>query len=556
MLSRLQIRDYAIVDDCEIEFEPGMTVLTGETGAGKSIAIDALAVALGGRADTSSVRAGAKRAEITAGFELSTLPQVLTWLRENDLDEDAECVVRRTVAIEGASRAYVNGRQVPVQMLRTLGDMLVDIHSQHQHQLLLQRDSQRHLLDAYAGVEPLVAEIEVIYKRCQKLQQELDELSQAASERDARAEFLRFQSQELERLDLRGDEWISLEREHTLLANSERIQQALHTALAILDESDVTLSGQLDSAQHALASVLLFQPHVEVALQHLDAAAIQIGEAVAAVRRLARDTDLDPDRIRNIEDRMGAILDAARKHRCEPDQLPELAERFAQELASIENADNTISDLTDQVGRARRQFDTVAAKLRKERQAAAGKLGEVVTNSLARLGMGGAKFIVTLEPLPAGEMSAYGSERILFEVSTNPGQPAKPLAKTASGGELSRISLAIQVATAQVARIPTLIFDEVDVGIGGRVAEIVGELLKSLAATRQVICITHQAQVAAQGRTHLQVQKLSDGATTRTGISALTPEDRVAEIARMIGGVEITQATRDHAKEMLQRAGG
>lgn len=554
MLSRLQIRDYAIVDDCEIAFEPGMTVLTGETGAGKSIAIDALAVALGDRADTSAVRVGAKRAEITASFDLSAIPQVLDWLRANDLDEEEECVIRRTVAVEGASRAYVNGRQVPLQTLRTLGEMLVDIHSQHQHQLLLQRDAQRQLLDAYAGLEHQVTEIDQLYKRCQKLQAELDELSRAASERDARIEFLRFQSQELERLDLRGDEWVSLEREHSLLANSERIQHALHSALAVLDESEVAPAGQIDSAQHALTAILLFQPQVEAALQHLDAATIQIGEAVAVVRRLARDTDLDPDRIRNVEDRMGAILDAARKHRCDPSQLPELAEKFAQELAGLENADQTVSELSDQVARARRHFDTLASKLRKGRLAAATQLAAVVTESLARLGMGGAKFVVSLEPLPAGEISPYGSERALFEISTNPGQPPKPLAKIASGGELSRISLAIQVATAQVARIPTVIFDEVDVGIGGRVAEIVGELLKALASSRQVICITHQAQVAAQGSTHLKVQKLSDGTTTRTGISALDPAARAEELARMIGGVELTQATREHAKEMLERA--
>lgn len=554
MLSRLQIRDYAIVDDCEIAFEQGMTVLTGETGAGKSIAIDALAVALGDRADTSAVRVGAKRAEITASFDLGAMPQVLTWLRANDLDEDDECVIRRTVAAEGASRAYVNGRQVPVQTLRALGEMLVDIHSQHQHQLLLQRDAQRQLLDAYAGLEPQVAEIETLYKRCQKLQGELDEISRAASERDARMEFLRFQNQELERLELRGDEWLTLEREHALLANSERIQLALHSVLAVLDEAELSPAHQIDAAQHSLTAILLYQPQVEAALQNLDAAAIQIGEAISVVRRLARDTDLEPDRIRHVEDRMGAILDAARKHRCEPSQLPELADKFAQELVSLENAEQTVSELSDQVARARRHFDTLASKLRKGRMAAAIQLSEVVTESLARLGMGGANFVISFESSLPGEISPYGSERALFEISTNPGQAPKALAKIASGGELSRISLAVQVATAQVTRIPTVIFDEVDVGIGGRVAEIVGELLKALATSRQVICITHQAQVAAQGSHHLKVQKLTAGNTTRTGIFKLDPAARAEEIARMIGGIELTAATREHAKEMLERA--
>ncbi len=556
MLTHLHIRDFAIVDQLELELESGMTVLTGETGAGKSILLDALGLTLGDRADSSFVRHGADRAEIIATFDTTDVSETAHWLREHELEgDDGECLIRRTVGADGRSRGYINGRPAPVQLLKELGEQLVDIHGQHAHQYLLRRNAQRQTLDAFAGLAETAAKVTSVYQNWRSLFEERTALSRERHDRDARLELLRYQVEELETLDLSGTELTALDEEHQRLANVTRLQEGTQGALTALNEDEqLAAVGVLERIAAELGDLAGYDGALEPVAELVNSAAIQAGEAAGELRRYLDRLEIDPERLAEVEQRLDTLQDLARKHRCRPDELTELLETLRQERDALEASESRLGDLDERIEEALAEYRKSADSLSKKRKQAAKTLSKQVTGNMQELGMKGGHFEVEVSVLDE-EPGPFGHDRVQFLVTANPGQPPKPLQKVASGGELSRISLAIQVITAGREGIPTLIFDEVDVGVGGGVAEIVGRRLRSLGDGRQVLCVTHQPQVASQGHQHLRIAKQTKGKTTRTGVDPLSAEERIEEVARMLGGVSITEQTRSHAEEMLSLAG-
>ncbi|HLQ27035.1 MAG TPA: DNA repair protein RecN [Acidiferrobacterales bacterium] len=552
MLSQLYIRDFAIVHKLELSFAPGLTVLTGETGAGKSILIDALALALGERAESGVIRHGCERTEISAQFDLPTQADASVWLQTHDLFAEQECILRRVIERDKPSKGFINGRPVAMQMLRELGELLVDFHGQHEHQSLLKRAAQRQALDAYAG---LSADVAVLAAHCQEihsLQSRLDALRQQTNDRAARIDLLRYQIQELQTLGLKSGEMPQLEEEHARLANGAELLQGVQTiSHALYDADEGAVTQILAQTINKLENLSEYDAKLGGLTQLLSEAAIQIDEAAAQLHHYQDTVELDPQRLQWIDQRLAAVHELARKHRARPEELPGILDRLINELSDIENFDSNMDKLEKQIETMRAAYMKLAQAISQKRKQAASHLAEDVSKQMQRLGMPGGRFEASLIPLNPGEISMYGLEQTEFVVSANPGQPLKPLNKVASGGELSRISLALQVVTAGLGQIPTLIFDEVDVGIGGGVAEIVGQQLHTLSGARQVLCITHLAQVAAQGDQHLQVSKLNQSGTAVTHIRPLAKKERVMEIARMIGGIEISQQTLAHAEEML-----
>ena len=556
MLNHLYIRDFAIVQKLELAIESGLTVLTGETGAGKSVLIDALALALGERAESSVIRHGCERAEVAAGFDLRTDQDAAKWLLAHDLFEDGECLLRRVVERDKGSKAYINGRPVPVQMQRELGELLVDVHGQHEHQSLLKRDAQRQVLDDYAGLSTQLDSLGGIYHALRELEERRESLSREGADRTARIDFLRFQVKELEALKLTSEEIPQIEDEHKRLANgAELMQGAQAIANNLYDDDDNAVSGRINQCIRQLEGLSEYDAKLGELITLLNEAVVQVDEAASQLHQYLDDLDIDPARLEWLESRIAALHDLSRKHQVKAEALPTVLEHLKTELADIEDFDVNLEKLDKDIKDARIAYRKLANEVSRERARAASQLGKEITQEMQKLGMPGGHFEITLSPLPKDELSASGLERVEYQVSANPGQPVKPLTKVASGGELSRISLALQVVTARIGRIPTLIFDEVDVGIGGGVAEIVGAQLRTLADSRQVLCITHLAQVAAQGHHHLQVTKETAANTTITHIGPLAAKERVQEIARMLGGVEITRQTLDLAAEMLSRIG-
>ncbi|MDH5300422.1 MAG: DNA repair protein RecN [Gammaproteobacteria bacterium] len=553
MLTELHIRNFAIVDELSVDFSTGLTTLTGETGAGKSIAIDALAIALGDRVDSSMLRTGSDRGEVVACFDIRQQSNVQLWLTEHELDEDGACILRRTLA-ENGSKAYINGRPISVSLLRELGAQLVDIYSQHQHQSMLQKDQQRELLDDYAQNDTVLKQVRGVYRQWQQINQQLQQLEQAKDQREQRLDYLSFQLQELDALELKPNEWAQLDAEHRQLAHAEQIQTQLSSVLSVLYDSDDNLLSQLNRCINVLNDAQRYLPQASSPREMLENARIQIDEATAELRDQWQNTELDPARLQWLDERISELNHAARKHRCDPEQLVDVHQQISDELHSLKHSDQQLEQLQQQRQQLHAQYRQLAQQLTVARQAAAKKLSQQVDQTIHQLGMGNARFQVEMVASDASQPTAHGQEDIQFLICTNPGQPFKPLAKVASGGELSRLALAIQVATSQVARIPTLIFDEVDVGIGGGVAQIVGNMLRQLANNRQIVCITHQAQVAAQGNQQFKVEKIAQKESTSTRILLLEGQQRVEELARMIGGVELTETTRNHAREMLERA--
>jgi DNA repair protein RecN (Recombination protein N) len=555
MLAHLYIRDFTIVSQLEISFTHGLTVLTGETGAGKSIIIDALALVLGQRADNRVIRHGCQRTEITASFELDKTSDAAKWLTEHDMFGDSECVVRRIIERDKPTKGFINGRPTPMQQLRELGDHLVDIHGQHEHQSLLKRDNQRLVLDDFAGISDTVSELTTTYREFTSLQDRLETLRAQKEDRSSRIELLQYQVGELEALDLQADEISSIEEEHTRLANGAELLEGVQSiSRELYDNETGSVSQILGHAVQKLEALSEHDPKLGELMTLLTEASIQVDEAASGLHNYIDDLELDPQRLEWLDQRLAAIQDLSRKHQVQADALPEVLQRLQIELSDIEDFDVNLAKLEEEIKQTQTHYLEQARIISKERQSAAAKLGDDVSARMQDLGMEGGQFSIVLTPLSEGEVGSTGLERVEFLVSANPGQPLLALSKVASGGELSRISLALQVITATVGRIPTLIFDEVDVGIGGRVAEIVGNQLHKLGQSRQVMCITHQAQVAAQGNQHLQVAKESRDGETVSLIQSLAEQQRVEEIARMIGGIEISQQTRDHAEDMLSRA--
>jgi len=550
MLRTLSIRDFVIVDSLELEFHAGFTVLTGETGAGKSILIDALALALGERSDAAVVRAGCERADVAAEFDIHALPDLAQWLRTAELEGDPGAVLlRRVIDKNGRSRAFINGRPATLGQLREAGEWLVDIHGQHEHQSLLKADAQRALLDAHAGLAPLAAQVAQAYRTWQKLAQARTEYETHAAQRDAEREQLQWQVQELEQLALLPDEWEAVQAEHTRLAHAAGLIEGVRTVLETLSEAGGSCLPQLSGAGTRLESLLGYDARLREALELIRSGEAQVQEAVYALRHYADRVELDPQRLAAVEARMEAIHGSARKFRLSPQDLPEHLRQLQARLAELEIASD-LEALVEQEQQARSAYFELAAKLSAGRKKAAARLGKEVTQTMQKLAMAGGKFEVALNDYPL-EGSVHGAEQVEFLVAANPGMEARALAKVASGGELSRISLAIQVITSEAALVPTLIFDEVDAGIGGSVAEVVGKQLKNLGRERQVLCVTHLPQVAAQADRQWSVSKFGSEGSVRTLVSVLDRKARIEEVARMLGGAEITATTRKHAAEML-----
>ncbi|MEE8215180.1 MAG: DNA repair protein RecN [Acidiferrobacterales bacterium] len=555
MLTHLFIRNFTIVPTLELAFEPGFTVLTGETGAGKSIVIDALTLALGDRAESGVIRDDCDRAEVTVSFALSPDQDAAVWLDSHDLFDEQECLVRRVVEIDKPSKGFINGRPVPMQMLRELGQLLVDVHGQHEHQSLLRRHGQRQILDDYAGLGETLRTLGQHYHALKVLQDRADTLRRQSTNRTAHVELLRYQVRELEALDLNTDEVARLEEEHARLANgAELLAGAQDIARALYDDEDASISHLLARAVSGLEHLAQYDPKLGELTALLNEAAIQVDETASQLHHYLDALELDPQRLQWIDQRLTSLHDLARKHQVHPEALPEVLNRLRTELDDLEDVDLNLGKIEQDISNERESYFRVAETVSAKRRAAARRLSKEVTAQMQHLGMAGGMFEVHIDSLPDDETSTFGLERVEFRVSTNAGQALKTLSKVASGGELSRISLALQVVTARVGRIPTLIFDEVDVGIGGRVAEIVGQQLRKLGQTREVLCITHLAQVAALGDHHVLVSKSSQGATSATEVRALSEEERVSEIARMIGGIEISKQTLAHAHDMLARA--
>jgi DNA repair protein RecN (Recombination protein N) len=557
MLTHLYIRDFAIVTEISLEFGPGFTVLTGETGAGKSILVDALALALGDRAEAAQViRSGCTRAEISAAFAVEPGAEAARWLEEKALAEAAgECLLRRVIERDKPSRGFINGRPVPIQWLRELGERLVDIHGQHEHHSLLKREVQRELLDAYAGLEESVARLRAHHRAWQEAEARLARLRREAADREARLEWLRHQVAELEALALGGPEEVAnLEDEHRRLAHGVELLEGVQAAASALYDEEDSLAARLARIQHRLEGLARYDARLGEVTALISEASVQIEEAAQRLHHYLDGLELDPGRLEWVEGRIAALHDLARKHKVRAEELPEVLARLRTELGDLEDFDLNLARLEQTLAAEREAYFRLAREVSSRRRKAAAQLAAAVSREMQELGMPGGRFEVSLSTLPEGEAAAYGLERVEFLVSANAGQPLRPLAKVASGGELSRISLALEIVTARLARFPTLVFDEVDVGIGGRVAEIVGAKLRRLGATRQVIALTHLAQVAAQGERHFRVAKETAGDRVAASVSALAERERVMEIARMLGGLEINPKTVALATDMLERA--
>jgi DNA repair protein RecN (Recombination protein N) len=553
MLTRINIHNLVIVRTLDLDLVRGMTALTGETGAGKSILIDALGLALGDKADNNMIRSGASKAEISVNFEIAPDSTIAAWLERHDLASDGECLLRRVLVRDGRSRAYVNGTPTPLALLQELGEMLVDIHGQHTHQSLLQPVAQRQLLDEYAGLHKNTRNLAQLFETWRSARDEYEALQKAGEDRANRLDYLRFQISELEDLACTPEALGELEAEQTRLAHAERLRNESGSVLALLSDNDPSLMHSLSQAARTLFGLGVLDPKLGEAREMLETAGIQIEEAASQLRHYQDQVEIDPERLQRVDRQLGKLHDAARKHRVAPEELSGLLDTLRAEVGGLEQSDKRLLELERAAQEHESAYLTAAHELSKARSKAAAVLSDTVSSSMQELGMQGGRFEIRCEA-NTDRPAAHGLDRVDFLVAANPGQPMASLADVASGGELSRISLAVQVATVDCGAVPTLIFDEVDVGIGGAVAEIVGQLLRRLAGQRQVLCVTHLPQVASQAHQQLRVHKLSDGKTTETRIDPLDEKARVDEVARMLGGIDITQQTRRHAREMIRSA--
>ena len=557
MLTHLQIRDFAIIDAIELELRPGLTVLTGETGAGKSILVDALQLLAGGRAGAEVVRHGSERAEISGTFDLAQAPRELKqWLEEQSLGGSEDLIIRRVVAADGRSRAYLNGQSVPLQLLREAGNILIDIHGQHEFQSLMRSAAQRELLDDYGKHDALAGQVGIAHRVWLEILNRTLDLETKARDRDAKLELLRYQVNELNALQLKEGEIASLTEERARLSNRGRLAEGTQAALQQLFESDEgSAHASVSRAIQALRGLASVDSKLASVLPILEETSIQITEAARALEHYRETLDVDSARQDEVERRLSAIEELARKNRVTPEELVERAKQLTTELEGLERAELDLAVLRKDLASALDSYRTQAQQLSARRVTAGRALAKDISARMQTLGMAGGRFQVEVTQDGNADPAQHGIDQIEFRVTANPGQPPRALSKVASGGELSRLSLAVQVSCA-ARETRCMVFDEVDSGIGGAIAEIVGRELRSLGARGQVLCVTHLPQVASQGHHHLRVTKLTDGKTTRTALTDLATGDRVEEIARMLGGVEVTSKARDHAKEMLKAADG
>lgn len=548
MLRSLNISDFVLVDRLELEFGPGFSVLTGETGAGKSILLDALGLALGGRAEAGMVRAGAAKAEVIAEFACDQAPDLQAWLAEQELEGDPGiCLLRRTLEAGGRSRAFINGRPVTLQQLKEAGEFLVDIHGQHAHYSLLKSALQRQILDSYAAAEKQAQAVAEGYKAWLEAMRRRQQAEQQSQERQAERDRLVWVVEELTALRFSAEEWQGLQEAHQRLAHAADLLSGAQQVNLVLAGDEVGVLAQVKAAHGRLAGLAEIDPQLAEPLKLLDSGLIELTEAAHELLRYADRLELDPAALAQAEARIAAVTSAAHKFRVKPGELPELLQRSQAQLAELEQLTDPAA-LAEAERSAEAAYRKQAATLTSQRQAGAEKLARAVTQAMQGLAMKGGRFAIELR---ASEPSAHGLEEIEFQVSPHSGQGLNALAKTASGGELSRIGLSLQTVLSGVSGTPTLIFDEVDAGIGGGVAEIVGRMLAELGGKRQVLCVTHLPQVAACAGSHYSVSKAKKAGTVVSQVRRLSPEERVDEVARMLGGVTITETTRRHAEEML-----
>lgn len=556
MLAHLSIHQFALVEHLELELDTGMSVITGETGAGKSILFDALGLALGERAEADCVRHGADRADISASF--TSNESAKAWLQQRDIPCDDDIIIlRRVISNEGRSRGYINGRAASATDLKELGHLLIEIHSQHAHHRLLQKDTARQLLDAYANATLLSSEVALLWQEWQQSKQKLLQLTEESSETKALRQLLTYQVEELSSLNLTANELDELEAEHKRLANAESMLLNGQNSLSLCKGDDQCEQAALQLTYQALQRLNDIDdqhPALEEAREMLHQAHIQLEEAGLSLQHYLDQVDMNPHRLQQVEQRLSDIFSMARKHQIQPQRLYDYAKEQEEALNEISLNDEGLQDLEQQVKHLHSQFLQQAQKLSDLRREAAQKMDTEIESHFDALALSKARFVTNVETLDVHMANRHGIDNVQFMVQTNPGMPAGPLAKVASGGELARISLAIQVVTAAISNMPCLIFDEVDVGIGGGTAERVGRLLRKLGENSQVLCVTHQPQVAAQAHQHYQVSKISGDSATHTNLRQLEKTQRAEEIARMLGGVEITQQTLAHAQEMLSMA--
>jgi len=556
MLQTILLRDFVIVDQLELDFSTGFTVLTGETGAGKSILLDALSLVLGERADSSQIREGSSRAEISALFKIDAeqAEHFTQWLDEQGFpieDQGQNLLLKRTIESNGRSRAFINGSVATLAQLREAGDQLVDIHGQHAHQLLLKGGAQRELLDRHAGLLPLAAEVAQAFKTLNDSRRRLAQAENAGQDIERERERLEWQLEELTELSPQEGEWGSIQGEHARLANGAKLIGGCQEAIEVLSESDNAIASNLSKVCNNISTLAEHDPELNTISESLNSAQIQLDEAIHSLNRYVQKLDLDPGRLVQVEERMQALHSAARKYRTETDELPKLLLETSERLDAL-TASQNIDALREKVQQEEAAYLKLAKQLSQKRKAAAADLGTLVTNAMQDLSMAGGRLEIALVPLADG--GSYGLEQIEFLVAGHAGSTPRPLAKVASGGELARISLAISVITSKASFTPTLIFDEVDAGIGGAVAETVGKLLHQLGQSHQILCVTHLPQVAAQGNHHLKVSKAQSGEKTISQVQPLGRVERVEEVARMLGGATITDTTRRHARELLEQS--
>ena len=554
MLRSLQIRNFAIIDEIDITFNDDMTVLTGETGAGKSILIDALSLVLGERGSSNLIRNKEKRAEYTAEFEITNNSHALNWLIEKSLDNENECILRRTISPDGKSRSFINGNTVNLQSLKSLGDLLVDIHGQHFHQSLCKKNVQRDLLDHFGGLSVTKNKIKRIFNEWKELSDQLSKMIEGNTNKEDRIDLLSFQLKELDELALISGEYDSLNSEFKKISNIEKINKGINSLIDCLQSNEITnVEQMLNDSIKNIDTLATFDNSLEETKNLLSEAEINVSEAIGNLSRYGESIDYDNQKSREIEERINTIISLSRKHRVDPDELIDTKIQIEKELSELNNSQTSIDMVKRHLSDLRKKYDDLASELTKKRSDSAKKLSRLVANSMNELGM--ADGIFKAEITASNNISQHGVDDITFYISANPGQKPQPLSNVASGGELSRMSLAIQVITSNGTNIPTMIFDEVDSGIGGAIAEVVGNKLKDLGQNKQVLCVTHLAQVASKGKSHIRINKLTDNKKTKIYATQLNSDERIEEIARMIGGIELTEKTREYAKEMLALKG-
>jgi DNA repair protein RecN (Recombination protein N) len=550
MLTTLCIEHFAIVKHLELDFTQGMTAFTGETGAGKSIMIDALMLALGGRADASVIRPGEEKCDITAGFNFDKASEPAQWLTDHDiLCEEGEIFLRRIIYAEGRSKSYINGQPFPLQKIKELSDKLVHIHGQHQHQTLMQHPTHRQQLDQYANNQNLLMDVAKLYKQYQHIKQEIESLNDQEQQTD-RIKLLQFQIDELATLNLQEGEIHTLHQEHQMLHHAKEYLLHSQQINELLNgEDQPNIYAGLNQIIQLINQLPQEQVQIKNAFELINGAMIQCEEAMDEMHQFAERIQLDPERLNDVEARMSAIHHLARKYHIDSSLLPDHEQKLQEELETLKDSECRLAHLQLQLSQLLKAYDIVALKLRESRQVHAEKLAKEITSSIQQLGM--PKGWIEIEISPLDKMQAFGLDKVEYKVCTNPGMEPDSLSKVASGGELSRIGLAIQMITAQRGSTPTLLFDEVDVGIGGATAALVGKMLRKLGERLQVFCVTHQPQVAASAHNHFMVEKESDHSQTTTNITLLKSTDKIDEIARMLGGLKVTEQTRSHAKELL-----